>query len=104
MGGGLSTHLAVSPPQLPVPPPQPKMDTGVIEGGLNVTLTIRLLMHGKVRSGGSPQNTPLGSDLGAKPRNLVVLCLIFFPTPPPAPASLVPPLGEECAAGTRPGS
>ncbi|NXM91869.1 PCBP2 protein, partial [Oenanthe oenanthe] len=25
------------------------MDTGVIEGGLNVTLTIRLLMHGKVR-------------------------------------------------------
>uniref|UniRef100_A0A2R8VHI3 Poly(rC) binding protein 2 n=1 Tax=Mus musculus TaxID=10090 RepID=A0A2R8VHI3_MOUSE len=23
------------------------MDTGVIEGGLNVTLTIRLLMHGK---------------------------------------------------------
>ncbi|KAF1549673.1 Poly(rC)-binding protein 2, partial [Eudyptula albosignata] len=26
-----------------------KMDTGVIEGGLNVTLTIRLLMHGKVR-------------------------------------------------------
>ncbi|NXY80263.1 PCBP2 protein, partial [Glareola pratincola] len=25
-----------------------KMDTGVIEGGLNVTLTIRLLMHGKV--------------------------------------------------------
>uniref|UniRef100_A0A8D1QLN3 K Homology domain-containing protein n=1 Tax=Sus scrofa TaxID=9823 RepID=A0A8D1QLN3_PIG len=24
------------------------MDTGVIEGGLNVTLTIRLLMHGKV--------------------------------------------------------
>ncbi|NXD05029.1 PCBP2 protein, partial [Certhia familiaris] len=35
----------------------PTMDTGVIEGGLNVTLTIRLLMHGKVRgsvpSGGS---------------------------------------------------
>ncbi|NXC92249.1 PCBP2 protein, partial [Cercotrichas coryphoeus] len=27
----------------------PTMDTGVIEGGLNVTLTIRLLMHGKVR-------------------------------------------------------
>ncbi|NWT07132.1 PCBP2 protein, partial [Mionectes macconnelli] len=26
----------------------PTMDTGVIEGGLNVTLTIRLLMHGKV--------------------------------------------------------
>ncbi|NXW76192.1 PCBP2 protein, partial [Hirundo rustica] len=26
------------------------MDTGVIEGGLNVTLTIRLLMHGKVRA------------------------------------------------------
>lgn len=26
------------------------MDSGVIEGGLNVTLTIRLLMHGKVRS------------------------------------------------------
>uniref|UniRef100_A0A2R8ZYK5 Poly(rC) binding protein 2 n=1 Tax=Pan paniscus TaxID=9597 RepID=A0A2R8ZYK5_PANPA len=26
------------------------MDTGVIEGGLNVTLTIRLLMHGKVCS------------------------------------------------------
>uniref|UniRef100_A0AAY4ETZ9 K Homology domain-containing protein n=1 Tax=Denticeps clupeoides TaxID=299321 RepID=A0AAY4ETZ9_9TELE len=25
------------------------MDSGVIEGGLNVTLTIRLLMHGKVR-------------------------------------------------------
>ncbi|NWT62886.1 PCBP2 protein, partial [Erythrocercus mccallii] len=25
----------------------PTMDTGVIEGGLNVTLTIRLLMHGK---------------------------------------------------------
>lgn len=24
------------------------MDSGVIEGGLNVTLTIRLLMHGKV--------------------------------------------------------
>lgn len=24
------------------------MDTGVVEGGLNVTLTIRLLMHGKV--------------------------------------------------------
>uniref|UniRef100_A0A4W5JCB5 K Homology domain-containing protein n=1 Tax=Hucho hucho TaxID=62062 RepID=A0A4W5JCB5_9TELE len=23
------------------------MDSGVIEGGLNVTLTIRLLMHGK---------------------------------------------------------
>lgn len=32
-------------------PPQLKMDTGVIEGGLNVTLTIRLLMHGKVRAG-----------------------------------------------------
>ncbi|NXU96934.1 PCBP2 protein, partial [Cettia cetti] len=33
------------------------MDTGVIEGGLNVTLTIRLLMHGKVpilRSSGRP--------------------------------------------------
>ncbi|NWW81298.1 PCBP2 protein, partial [Climacteris rufus] len=30
------------------------MDTGVIEGGLNVTLTIRLLMHGKV-----PALTPL---------------------------------------------
>ncbi|NXI02068.1 PCBP2 protein, partial [Pachycephala philippinensis] len=31
------------------------MDTGVIEGGLNVTLTIRLLMHGKVReSRGTP--------------------------------------------------
>lgn len=29
-----------------------EMDTGVIEGGLNVTLTIRLLMHGKVRAGG----------------------------------------------------
>ncbi|NXY52626.1 PCBP2 protein, partial [Callaeas wilsoni] len=29
------------------------MDTGVIEGGLNVTLTIRLLMHGKVRAPGS---------------------------------------------------
>ncbi|KAK2511081.1 hypothetical protein Q9233_017236, partial [Columba guinea] len=28
-------------------PPRLKMDTGVIEGGLNVTLTIRLLMHGK---------------------------------------------------------
>ncbi|NXI21872.1 PCBP2 protein, partial [Sterrhoptilus dennistouni] len=28
----------------------PTMDTGVIEGGLNVTLTIRLLMHGKVRA------------------------------------------------------
>jgi len=28
------------------------MDTGVIEGGLNVTLTIRLLMHGKVRGHG----------------------------------------------------
>ncbi|NXR16873.1 PCBP2 protein, partial [Cinclus mexicanus] len=28
------------------------MDTGVIEGGLNVTLTIRLLMHGKVRAAG----------------------------------------------------
>ncbi|KAI1229757.1 Poly(rC)-binding protein 2, partial [Lamprotornis superbus] len=26
---------------------EPTMDTGVIEGGLNVTLTIRLLMHGK---------------------------------------------------------
>lgn len=26
------------------------MDSGVIEGGLNVTLTIRLLMHGKVSS------------------------------------------------------
>lgn len=25
------------------------MDSGVIEGGLNVTLTIRLLMHGKVK-------------------------------------------------------
>lgn len=24
------------------------MDTSVVEGGLNVTLTIRLLMHGKV--------------------------------------------------------
>ncbi|NXH69648.1 PCBP2 protein, partial [Hydrobates tethys] len=30
------------------------MDTGVIEGGLNVTLTIRLLMHGKVRVRGTP--------------------------------------------------
>ncbi|KAK1197670.1 PCBP2 protein, partial [Pygoscelis papua] len=30
-----------------------KMDTGVIEGGLNVTLTIRLLMHGKVRVRGT---------------------------------------------------
>uniref|UniRef100_A0A8D0L016 K Homology domain-containing protein n=1 Tax=Strix occidentalis caurina TaxID=311401 RepID=A0A8D0L016_STROC len=29
------------------------MDTGVIEGGLNVTLTIRLLMHGKVRVHGT---------------------------------------------------
>uniref|UniRef100_A0A8C8DDU7 K Homology domain-containing protein n=1 Tax=Oncorhynchus tshawytscha TaxID=74940 RepID=A0A8C8DDU7_ONCTS len=29
------------------------MDTGVIEGGLNVTLTIRLLMHGKVSKGES---------------------------------------------------
>ncbi|NXE01429.1 PCBP2 protein, partial [Chaetorhynchus papuensis] len=32
------------------------MDTGVIEGGLNVTLTIRLLMHGKVRGFASPQS------------------------------------------------
>ncbi|NWT76951.1 PCBP2 protein, partial [Prunella himalayana] len=29
----------------------PTMDTGVIEGGLNVTLTIRLLMHGKESRG-----------------------------------------------------
>uniref|UniRef100_A0A4W4F774 K Homology domain-containing protein n=1 Tax=Electrophorus electricus TaxID=8005 RepID=A0A4W4F774_ELEEL len=29
------------------------MDSGVVEGGLNVTLTIRLLMHGKVRKGES---------------------------------------------------
>ncbi|NWY33377.1 PCBP2 protein, partial [Pheucticus melanocephalus] len=38
------------------------MDTGVIEGGLNVTLTIRLLMHGKVRGralspAGDPQES-----------------------------------------------
>ncbi|NWZ88173.1 PCBP2 protein, partial [Poecile atricapillus] len=32
------------------------MDTGVIEGGLNVTLTIRLLMHGKVRGVCLPQS------------------------------------------------
>ncbi|NWR26266.1 PCBP2 protein, partial [Emberiza fucata] len=40
----------------------PTMDTGVIEGGLNVTLTIRLLMHGKVRGralspAGDPQES-----------------------------------------------
>ncbi|NXA67588.1 PCBP2 protein, partial [Mohoua ochrocephala] len=37
-------------------PALPTMDTGVIEGGLNVTLTIRLLMHGKESRGtpGSP--------------------------------------------------
>uniref|UniRef100_A0A667XP20 Poly(rC) binding protein 2 n=1 Tax=Myripristis murdjan TaxID=586833 RepID=A0A667XP20_9TELE len=29
------------------------MDSGVVEGGLNVTLTIRLLMHGKVSKGES---------------------------------------------------
>lgn len=33
------------------------MDTGVIEGGLNVTLTIRLLMHGKVRVRGTRGRT-----------------------------------------------
>ncbi|NXP68713.1 PCBP2 protein, partial [Chloropsis cyanopogon] len=31
------------------------MDTGVIEGGLNVTLTIRLLMHGKSSAAASPK-------------------------------------------------
>ncbi|NXK97537.1 PCBP2 protein, partial [Formicarius rufipectus] len=48
------------------------MDTGVIEGGLNVTLTIRLLMHGKVRVlGPSIPRTPLaqgglGTSSGAR--------------------------------------
>ncbi|NXN63995.1 PCBP2 protein, partial [Himantopus himantopus] len=42
------------------------MDTGVIEGGLNVTLTIRLLMHGKVR----------GSELGDQEPSPL---LVFLP-------------------------
>ncbi|NXV20588.1 PCBP2 protein, partial [Cepphus grylle] len=43
------------------------MDTGVIEGGLNVTLTIRLLMHGKVGVWGTRgcAKAPL-SDSGAR--------------------------------------
>ncbi|KFW76520.1 Poly(rC)-binding protein 2, partial [Manacus vitellinus] len=44
----------------------PTMDTGVIEGGLNVTLTIRLLMHGKVRvpSVSNPHLARAGLDGG----------------------------------------
>uniref|UniRef100_A0A8C8APA5 Poly(rC) binding protein 2 n=1 Tax=Otus sunia TaxID=257818 RepID=A0A8C8APA5_9STRI len=41
------------------------MDTGVIEGGLNVTLTIRLLMHGKVLWEGG-KVTRWGAQLGAR--------------------------------------
>lgn len=39
------------------------MDTGVIEGGLNVTLTIRLLMHGKVRVPSLPRAAPVPGNL-----------------------------------------
>lgn len=38
------------------------MDSGVIEGGLNVTLTIRLLMHGKVRCVIFRPNDPLSTS------------------------------------------
>lgn len=54
------------------------MDTGVIEGGLNVTLTIRLLMHGKVRV-----PSPLCRALVWHGVGWVLLW------------------GQECAAGTR---
>ncbi|CAK7305253.1 Poly(rC)-binding protein 2 [Vulpes lagopus] len=40
------------------------MDTGVIEGGLNVTLTIRLLMHGK----------EVGSIIGKKGESVKKMC------------------------------
>lgn len=71
------------------------MDTGVIEGGLNVTLTIRLLMHGKVRvfpPPRPPQNP-------AEQRSVAVL----LPHPPTASW---PPLASgvrNVLLGTRPG-
>lgn len=63
-------------------PPRLKMDTGVIEGGLNVTLTIRLLMHGKVgvcvcppRRGTRrirPRPRCRGSEMGVGSRGVMV--------------------------------
>uniref|UniRef100_A0A8C7ZYG7 Poly(rC) binding protein 2 n=1 Tax=Oryzias sinensis TaxID=183150 RepID=A0A8C7ZYG7_9TELE len=42
------------------------MDSGVIEGGLNVTLTIRLLMHGKVRSSKGESVKKMREESGAR--------------------------------------
>ncbi|NWV43501.1 PCBP2 protein, partial [Grantiella picta] len=42
------------------------MDTGVIEGGLNVTLTIRLLMHVSVRAPGSTEVAFASPQSGAR--------------------------------------
>lgn len=61
------------------------MDTGVIEGGLNVTLTIRLLMHGKVRVPG-----PLCRALAWHGLGWELQCLWDL---------LELPWGQECAAG-----
>uniref|UniRef100_A0A674GAF5 K Homology domain-containing protein n=2 Tax=Neognathae TaxID=8825 RepID=A0A674GAF5_TAEGU len=51
------------------------MDTGVIEGGLNVTLTIRLLMHGK----------EVGSIIGKVSEEQTLLALPFPFSPSPLP-------------------
>lgn len=41
------------------------MESKVSEGGLNVTLTIRLLMHGKVQAAKPPFATVLGGGTAA---------------------------------------
>uniref|UniRef100_A0A8C9ZKM7 Poly(rC) binding protein 2 n=1 Tax=Sander lucioperca TaxID=283035 RepID=A0A8C9ZKM7_SANLU len=49
------------------------MDSGVIEGGLNVTLTIRLLMHGKVRSLISCYGARINISEGNCPERIITL-------------------------------
>uniref|UniRef100_A0A671Y6D6 Poly(rC) binding protein 2 n=1 Tax=Sparus aurata TaxID=8175 RepID=A0A671Y6D6_SPAAU len=49
------------------------MDSGVIEGGLNVTLTIRLLMHGKVRSPISCFGARINISEGNCPERIITL-------------------------------
>ncbi|NWU73629.1 PCBP2 protein, partial [Pterocles burchelli] len=108
-----------------------KMDTGVIEGGLNVTLTIRLLMHGKVcvppgdtkgesvkkmreESGAriniSEGNCPERIITLAGPTNAIFKAFamiidkleeVCLPPRPPPPSFFPPPLSCLCSSFTR---
>ncbi|OPJ71898.1 hypothetical protein AV530_008393 [Patagioenas fasciata monilis] len=70
------------------------MDTGVIEGGLNVTLTIRLLMHGK-EVGSIIGKDRYSSGSASYPHTAPSMCLNSDLEGPPQEATRQPLHGNE---------